>query len=326
MHQILNLPNQLKNCNLSKTTDESRRMPPEKTLYDEMDSIGRGAYGIVYKGKHKTTGKIVALKKISVPLNDDGVPMNTLREIGVLKQLNSHEHPNIVQLLDVCHGIQTERELLMYLVFEHVDQDLALYMEKYAKRGGFSSVQIRNMSQEILRGVDFLHSNRIVHRDLKPQNLLVTNEGHIKIADFGLAKTYDFEMRLTSVVVTLWYRAPEVLLGVPYATPVDVWSIGCIIAELFSLKPLFYGSSESDQLSKILRILGKPPQHEWPDNSLSINWDSFDNTERIDFKEIIQNLGDSAHDLLTKMLTFDPKKRMSTLDALNHVYFTEEPI
>lgn len=179
--------------------------------------------------------------------------MNTLREIGVLKQLNSHEHPNIVQLLDVCHGQHTASGLMMYLVFEHVEQDLGLYIEKYSKQGGFSTLQIRNMSKEILLGVDFLHSNRIVHRDLKPQNLLVTNEGHIKIADFGLAKTYDFEMRLTSVVVTLWYRAPEVLLGLPYATPVDVWSIGCIIAELYSLKPLFCGSSESDQLSKILR-------------------------------------------------------------------------
>ena len=282
--------------------------------------------------------------------------MNTLREIGVLKQLNSHNHPNIVQLLDVCHGVQTERELLMYLVFEHVDQDLALYIQK---RGEFSSLQVRNMSHEILKGVDFLHSNRIVHRDLKPQNLLVTNDGHIKIADFGLAKTYDFEMRLTSVVVTLWYRAPEVLLGVPYATPVDVWSIGCIVAELFRLRPLFCGSSESDQLSKILRyscgvvidesyllfcrILGKPPRHEWPENNVAISWDSFDNTDRVDLKEIIPNLDENAHDLLTvsvlgcdkalfmgnffqKMLAFDPAQRISTLEALNHVYFTEEPI
>ncbi|XP_063907857.1 cyclin-dependent kinase 6 [Zophobas morio] len=298
-------------------------MPPPKTLYDQMDSIGQGAYGVVYKGKHKTTGKIVALKKICVPLTEDGVPMNTLREIGVLKQLNSHNHPNIVQLLDVCHGVQTERELLMYLVFEHVDQDLALYIQK---RGEFSSLQVRNMSHEILKGVDFLHSNRIVHRDLKPQNLLVTNDGHIKIADFGLAKTYDFEMRLTSVVVTLWYRAPEVLLGVPYATPVDVWSIGCIVAELFRLRPLFCGSSESDQLSKILRILGKPPRHEWPENNVAISWDSFDNTDRVDLKEIIPNLDENAHDLLTKMLAFDPAQRISTLEALNHVYFTEEPI
>jgi cyclin-dependent kinase 4 len=305
--------------------DEPRKMPPDKSPYDEMCSIGRGAYGVVYKGKHKGTGRIVALKKICVPLTEDGIPMNTLREIGVLKQLNSHGHPNIVQLLEVCHGHKTDRELLMYLVFEHVDQDLGLYIEK-CKRVGFTNLQIRNMSQEILKGVDFLHSNRVVHRDLKPQNLLVTNAGHIKIADFGLAKTYDFEMRLTSVVVTLWYRAPEVLLGVPYATPVDVWSIGCILAELYSLKPLFCGSSESDQLSKILSILGKPQQNEWPENTLSISWESFGNTQKVDFKDIIPNLNDNACDLLTKMLTFDPKQRISTLDALNHIYFTEEPM
>ncbi|RZC42528.1 cyclin-dependent kinase 6 [Asbolus verrucosus] len=315
---------------------------PERNSYYEMGSIGQGwcsiisfiiitvksqgAYGVVYKGKHKTTGKIVALKKVCVPLTDDGVPMNTLREIGVLKQLNTHQHPNIVQLLDVCHGQQTEKELMMYLVFEHVEQDLALYIEKYSKANGFSTLQIRNMSEEILTGVDFLHSNRIVHRDLKPHNLLVTNDGHIKIADFGLAKTYDFEMRLTSVVVTLWYRAPEVLLGSSYATPVDVWSVGCIMAELFSLKPLFCGSSESDQLNKILSILGKPPKHEWPDNSVSISWESLDNFERMEFKHLVHNLSDSAEDLITKMLTFDPCKRISTLDALKHKYFTEEPI
>lgn len=109
------------------------------------------------------------------------------------------------------------------------------------------------MMHQILCAVDFLHTHRVIHRDLKPQNILVTNTGSIKVADFGLAKTYDFEMRLTSVVVTLWYRSPEILLGLPYATPVDIWSCGCIMAELFRLCPLFSGSSEGDQLDRIFR-------------------------------------------------------------------------
>lgn len=125
--------------------------------------------------------------------------MNTLREIALLKQLDRHEHPNIVRFLDTCHGRKTDEELVMFLVFEHVEQDLASYLNK-CSRAGLGTLQIKRMSKEILNGVDFLHSHRIVHRDLKPQNLLVTSSGHIKLADFGLAKTYDFEMRLTSVV------------------------------------------------------------------------------------------------------------------------------
>lgn len=136
-----------------------------------------------------------------MPLTEDGIPKNTLREISLLKQLDTYEHPNIVRLFDICHGQQKEKELIMFLVFEHVEQDLAAYIDKAISRGGIPTITVRNMSREILNGVDFLHTNRIVHRDLKPQNLLVTSDGHIKLADFGLAKTYDFDMQLTSVVI-----------------------------------------------------------------------------------------------------------------------------
>lgn len=160
-----------------------------------------GTYGTVYRAKDKKTGNNVALKKVYVPLQEDGIPMNTVREISLLRQLNSQDHPNIVRLLDVCHGQHVDGVLIMYLVFEHIEQDLATYIDR--NRKGFSTIQIRNLSREILKGVDFLHLNRVVHRDLKPQNILVTSEGHIKLADFGLAKTYDFEMKLTSVVSNL---------------------------------------------------------------------------------------------------------------------------
>ncbi|XP_057656672.1 cyclin-dependent kinase 4 [Diorhabda carinulata] len=296
----------------------------KSNTYEALNRIGRGAYGTVYKAKDRKTGNDVALKRVCVPLTEDGIPMNTLREIALLRQLNTFDHPNIVRLLDVCHGQQMEKELIMYLVFEHVEQDLATYIEKNSK--GFCSIEIRNLAKEILQGVDFLHSNRVVHRDLKPQNLLVTHDGHIKLADFGLAKSYDFEMQLTSVVVTLWYRAPEVLLGLTYATPVDIWSIGCIIVELYSLKPLFCGCSEGDQLSKIFRIIGKPSEKEWPEENVSIKWNSFDVINTITIEEIIPNICETACDLVMSMLTFDPKKRVSALQALNHPFFTEEPL
>lgn len=144
-----------------------------------------------------------------VPLTQEGLPMNTIREVALLKQLDSHQHPNIVRLLDVCHGKRLDKEqlLVMYLVFEHADKDLATYMKEFTQ--GLGTVKIKEISKEILSGVDFLHSHRIVHRDLKPQNLLVTSNGHVKLADFGLAKTYDFEMKLTSVVS---YRNMEKVL------------------------------------------------------------------------------------------------------------------
>lgn len=295
-----------------------------KDGYDELLKIGRGAYGTVYKARDRNTGKVVALKKVCVPLEDDGVPKNTLREISLLKQLNTLEHPNIVQLLDICHGQKRDRELVMFLVFEHVDQDLALFIERYSNQGGFSTDIIKSMGHEMLCGVDFLHSNRIVHRDLKPQNVLVTNDGHIKLADFGLAKTYDFEMQLTSVVVTLWYRAPEILLGLTYATPVDIWSLGCILAELYKLSALFCGTSEADQLNKIFKILGKPPRHDWPKDCISLTYDSFNVTDSIGITQLIPNLCEDAQDLILKMLQFDPNKRLTATEALNHHFFTNE--
>lgn len=186
----------------------------EHAHYQELSQIGDGAYGTVYKAKDVSSGQVVALKKVRVSLTEDGLPTSTLREIAGLKQLERFEHPNIVKLLDVCQGNylhppdrcertrRSERPtkgLTLWLVFEHVDMDLSKFISTCPSAGIPPSL-VKQMSREILLGVDFLHSHRIIHRDLKPQNILVTVAGKIKIADFGLAKTYDFEMRLTSVV------------------------------------------------------------------------------------------------------------------------------
>ncbi|XP_029052830.1 cyclin-dependent kinase 4 isoform X1 [Osmia bicornis bicornis] len=306
----------------------------EDALYQELSLIGNGAYGTVYKAKDLNTGQVVALKKVRVPLTEDGLPTSTLREIATLKQLERFEHPHIVRLLDVCQGNylhlpsadgrseRLDRGLTLWLVFEHVERDLASYMAS-CTRSGILPHLVKQMSKEILRGVEFLHSHRIIHRDLKPQNLLVSREGRIKIADFGLAKTYDFEMRLTSVVVTQWYRAPEVLLGCSYATPVDIWSVGCILAELSRLKPLFPGTSEGDQLDRIFQVIGTPSQEEWPEN-VSLSWTAFPNRQPKPLAAIISDLNEHGLDLIKNLLMFNPHSRLTATQALRHQYFAED--
>ncbi|XP_002741831.1 cyclin-dependent kinase 6-like [Saccoglossus kowalevskii] len=293
-----------------------------KKQYEEVAEIGTGAYGTVYKARDLETGRYVALKKVRVQTGEDGMPLSTIREIAMLKQLEKFEHPNVVRLLDVYHGGRTDLETRLTLVFEHIDQDLSTYLEK-CPSPGLGPEKIRDLSRQLVCGVDFLHSHRILHRDLKPQNILITGRGEVKLADFGLARVYGFQMALTSVVVTLWYRAPEVLLQGRYATPVDMWSVGCIIAELFTRLPLFRGTSDIDQLHKIFDIIGLPAKAEWPD-SVSVPWNAFRPSPPRSLKKIIPELCEDSADLLQNLLTFDPSQRSSAQDTLSHGYFKTE--
>lgn len=289
--------------------------------YEELSVIGNGAYGTVYRARDKNTDTIVALKKMRFSLTEDGVPMAILREISLLKQLEKFDHPNIVRLLDICHGQRREREMSLYLVFEHVHQDLASYLEK-CPPPGLAQDRIKDIIWQILSGVDFLHSHRIVHRDLKPQNLLVTKDGVVKLTDFGLARIYEFYTLLTSVVVTLWYRSPEVLMGLSYATPVDIWSCGCIFAELFLRKPLFPGQYEMDQLSRIFDILGTPNEQDWPERA-AVTRSNFKAFPPRDWSDIVPEMDAQAKDLVQKMLCFSPNNRITASEALLHPYFSE---
>jgi serine/threonine protein kinase len=278
----------------------------------------------VYKARdlHRP-GEVVALKKVRIPLSDDGVPVSLIREIALLKQLENFQHPNIVRLLDICHGkrLEQERQLILYLVFEHVEQDLASYLE-HCPAPGLGPDRIKDIMYQLLRGVDFLHSNRIVHRDLKPQNILVASCGVIKLADFGLARIYEQTQTLTTVVVTLWYRAPEVLLQSSYASPVDLWSCGCIYAELYRRRPLICGQSETGQLSKIFEVIGPPKESEWP-MDISLSWRTFAGIRQIPIEEQIPEICPDGKSLLEGMLTFDSHKRITAKDALAHAYFVE---
>jgi cyclin-dependent kinase len=192
--------------------------------YQKMDKVGEGTYGVVYKAKDRVTGEIIALKKIRLEAEDEGIPSTAIREISLLKEL---QHPNIVRLYDVVH---TERKLT--LVFEFLDQDLKKYLD--VCDSGLGVPILKSFLFQLLTGVAYCHHHRVLHRDLKPPNLLINREGQLKLADFGLARAFGIPVRsYTHEVVTLWYRAPDVLLGSrKYSTPVDIWSVGCIFAEM----------------------------------------------------------------------------------------------
>ena len=292
--------------------------------YEEVALIGYGAYGTVYKARSSNSESFVALKKVRIPVTDDGVPIPIIREIALLRQLENFAHPNVVRLLDICDGKRSPsdpKHFTLHLVFEHVEQDLSSYL-KHCPSPGLGTDRIKDIMFQIMSGVDFLHSNRIVHRDLKPQNILIANSGQVKLADFGLARIYEEMQTLTTVVVTLWYRSPEVILKSSYASPVDIWSCGCIFAELYTRKPLFTGRSESDQLSKIFRVIGCPSEDEWP-KDISITWKTFSSFRPTDWQQIIPDMEPDARYLLRGMIHFDPNKRLNANQILAQEYFRD---
>jgi cyclin-dependent kinase 1 len=215
--------------------------------YVKIEKIGEGTYGVVYKGKNKITNQMVALKKIRLENDEEGVPSTAIREISLLREL---QHPNIVSLMDVLM-----QENKLYLVFEFLSMDLKKYMETLPNNKLLEPQLVKSYLHQITQGILYCHQRRTMHRDLKPQNLLIDKNGVIKLADFGLARAFGIPIRVyTHEVVTLWYRAPEVLLGAPrYSCAIDIWSIGCIFSEMATRRPLFHGDSEIDQLFKIFR-------------------------------------------------------------------------
>lgn len=287
--------------------------------YQKLEKIGEGTYGVVYKAKDRITGMIVALKRIRLEAEDEGIPSTAIREISLLKELR---HPNIVRLYDVVH---TERKLT--LVFEYLDQDLKKYLD--VCDGGLDSAICKSFLFQLVTGVAFCHHHRVLHRDLKPQNLLINREGELKLADFGLARAFGIPVRsYTHEVVTLWYRAPDVLLGSRhYSTPVDIWSIGCIFAEMVNGSPLFTGTSEETQLDTIFRLLGTPSEASFPGISELPDWrEDFPNYPPPEsLNKLVPALEDSGLDLLSLMLTYDPTRRITAQDARKHPYFADLP-
>ncbi|TCD60992.1 Cyclin-dependent kinase catalytic subunit [Steccherinum ochraceum] len=288
--------------------------------YSKIEKVGEGTYGVVYKARDVTTNDVVALKKIRLEAEDEGVPSTAIREISLLKELKDD---HVVKLLDIVHADQK-----LYLVFEFLDVDLKRYMENGNKSGNPMSLDIvKKFTHQLTLGLRYCHSHRILHRDLKPQNLLIDKHDNLKLADFGLARAFGIPMRTyTHEVVTLWYRAPEVLLGSRhYSTAIDMWSVGCIFAEMVMRgHPLFPGDSEIDQIFKIFRVLGTPNEEVWPGvRQLPDYKPSFPQWSAQDLSRHVTSLSDEGLDILKLFLTYDTAKRISAKRALIHPYFAD---
>ncbi|KAI8880978.1 Pkinase-domain-containing protein [Backusella circina FSU 941] len=294
--------------------EEKLREMVMNMLLDEMQKAG--TYGIVYKAQNRETNEVVALKRIRLDNEEEGVPCTAIREISLLKEL---KHPNIVRLYDVLH---TEKKLT--LVFEYLDSDLKKFLDSYG--GDIDVITVKQLMYQLLKGIAFCHAHRVLHRDLKPQNLLINKKGELKLGDFGLARAYGIPVRSYShEVVTLWYRAPDVLMGSrQYSTSIDLWSAGCIFAEMASGRPLFPGSSITDQLQRIFKVLGTPTEEIWPKVSQLPEYKrDFEIFPRIQLESLLPKLDSLGIDLLKRLLEYPPEKRITASDALQHPYFDE---
>lgn len=322
----------------SGATDGSERQPraPSKPFYfpsiqgcrsvEEFECLNRieeGTYGVVYRARDKKINEIVALKRLKMEKERDGFPITSLREINTLMKA---QHENIVTVREIVVGSNMDK---IYLVMDYVEHDLKSLME--IMNGPFSVGEVKCLLVQLLKAVRHLHDNWILHRDLKTSNLLLSHQGILKVGDFGLAREYGSPLKhYTEVVVTLWYRAPELLLGVKqYTCPIDLWSVGCIFAEFLLQRPLFPGKGEVDELNIIFRDLGTPTERIWPGVSQLPGMKKCVFTEypynqlRRRFTE--KQISDLGFDLLNNFLTYCPEKRITADKALNHPYFNERP-
>uniref|UniRef100_A0A8B9LNA2 cyclin-dependent kinase n=1 Tax=Astyanax mexicanus TaxID=7994 RepID=A0A8B9LNA2_ASTMX len=288
-----------------------------------LNRIEEGTYGVVYRAKDKKTDEIVALKRLKMEKEKEGFPITSLREINTILKA---QHTNIVTVREIVVGSNMDK---IYIVMNYVEHDLKSLME--TMKQPFLPGEVKTLMIQLLRGVRHLHDNWILHRDLKTSNLLLSHKGILKIGDFGLAREYGSPLKpYTPVVVTLWYRSPDLLLGAKeYSTAVDMWSVGCIFGELLTQKPLFPGKSEIDQINKIFKDLGSPSEKIWP------GYNELPAVKKMTFTEYPYNnlrkrfgalLSDQGFDLMNKFLTYCPAKRISADEALKHEYFRETPL
>ncbi|KAK9104073.1 hypothetical protein Scep_020917 [Stephania cephalantha] len=295
--------------------------PRRADSFEKLDKIGQGTYSNVYKARDLITGKIVALKKVRFDNLEPESVKFMAREILVLRKL---DHPNVVKL----EGLVTSRmSTSLYLVFEYMEHDLAGLVACSGIK--FSEPQVKCYMRQLLSGLEHCHNRGVLHRDIKGSNLLIDNEGILKIADFGLASFYDPGKRLpmTSRVVTLWYRPPELLLGATYYdVGVDLWSAGCILGELLSGKPILPGRTEVEQLHKIFKLCGSPSEEYWKKSKLphATIFKPQQPYKRC-LRETFKDFPPSSMPLIESLLAIDPDERGTAASALKSEFFTTKP-
>eukprot|EP00727_Mastigamoeba_balamuthi_P001038 m51a1_g10931 putative protein serine threonine kinase (375) ;mRNA; f:138363-139784 len=294
--------------------------------------VGEGTYGVVSKAKDRR-GDAVAIKRFRASKDGEGISLTACREISLLKELS---HENVVALREV---LLCKKDKDICLVFEYAEYDLFGMIRYHRERTlPAPAYLVKSVMWQLLDGVNYLHSNWVIHRDIKPSNILVNTAGKVKIGDFGLARVYQSPLQplcQNGVVVTIWYRAPELLLGAKHYTPAVV---GCIFAELLLLKPLFQGaeknssdpsSFQDDQLRKIFGLLGTPDfkndewKQQWPMVNKIVTWDPSPNKLRA---HLGNKMDDTAYSLLEQLLLYDPIARVSASKALDHMFFKQAPL
>ncbi|TYJ30260.1 hypothetical protein E1A91_A06G120900v1 [Gossypium mustelinum] len=295
-------------------------VPKSAESYDKLDKIGQGTYSNVYKARDKVTGKIVALKKVRFDTSEPESVKFMAREIMILQKL---DHPNVVKL----EGLATSRmQYSLYLVFDFMHSDLARIMSRPEER--LTEPQIKCYMHQLLSGLQHCHERGILHRDIKGSNLLIDKSGMLKIADFGLANYFSPNRKcpLTSRVVTLWYRAPELLLGsTDYGVGIDLWSAGCLLGEMFAGRPIMPGRTEVEQLHKIFKLCGTPSEAYWKKLRLSTTFRP-PQSYKPSLADAFRNFPQSSLGLLSTLLALDPAYRGSASSALQNEFFLASPL
>uniref|UniRef100_UPI00358FE600 extracellular signal-regulated kinase 2-like isoform X1 n=2 Tax=Myxine glutinosa TaxID=7769 RepID=UPI00358FE600 len=313
---------------MAAEVDYSGKIEPKiLEKYKIMKCLGKGSYGIVWKGMHKLTGDIWAIKKNFDAFRNSTDAQRTYREITILREL--HNHPNIIKLQDV---IQAKGNKDIYLIFDCMDTDLHAVIKK---RSILHDVHKRYILYQILKATKYIHSGNVIHRDLKPSNILLDSQCSVRLCDFGLARSLgqieDEHCGLTQYVVTRWYRAPEIFLGCQYTKGVDMWSVGCILGEMLLGKALFPGTSAIHQMELIQRVTEPSKQDIDEVDKVFGRILSATKRDQTSLEELLPDAPPDALDLMGKLLVFNPEHRLTAEEALCHPYVsrfhdTNEPV
>ncbi|CAI2375374.1 unnamed protein product [Moneuplotes crassus] len=318
---------------MEKNNPEEFKVPFSPLLigrYKMIKKIGKGSYGSVYKvedikdRKTATTPdspkKYFAVKKMKLPANRlkiQGIDFTTLREINILQEI---KHENIIPLVDVFHINRST-----FMVMELMKSDLSKLM--FSRTITLTIPHIKCIMLQIFYGLKELHKNWIIHRDLTPNNLLISEDGVLKFSDFGLSRFFASNNRpMTQNVVTLHYRAPEILFGANYYGPqIDIFSAGCILGGLLLRGTLFCGRNDIDQMSQIFKIMGTPSEETWEGVTNLPHYVEFEETPPQSFRILFPGIDEDLANLLEGLLVLDPNKRLTVEQCINHPFFNKSP-